>query len=287
MHPTPHPESAQPVRFRPEDRADLARARQLLETPRLAIRIASVLGVPIEAAIDALPGKARLQVARATNAALTRAKDWALATLEDRPGRGANNALHSLAAAASGAAGGAVGIAGLAVELPLSTLVIMRSIADIARSEGERKDDPALPAQLLSVFAMGGPRRGDDSAESAYFAIRTGLAKAVSDAARHVSARGLTKEAAPALARLISQVAARFEVQVTQKAAAQIVPVIGAVSGAAINALFIDHFQCMARGHFIVRRLERTYGEAAVRAEYEGLRAATEGAPGAGGGATG
>jgi hypothetical protein len=31
---------------------------------------------------------------------------------------------------------------------------------------------------------------------------------------------------------------------------------------------FIEHFQDVARGHFIVRRLERTYGKEVVRREY-------------------
>ena len=45
--------------------------------------------------------------------------------------------------------------------------------------------------------------------------------------------------------------------------------VVGAAGGALINTLFIDHFQDMARGHFVVRRLERVYGTDAVRAAYE------------------
>jgi hypothetical protein len=49
------------------------------------------------------------------------------------------------------------------------------------------------------------------------------------------------------------------------------VPAIGAAGGAAINLLFIDHFQDMAPGHFIVRKLERAYGAELVRAEYERL----------------
>jgi hypothetical protein len=53
--------------------------------------------------------------------------------------------------------------------------------------------------------------------------------------------------------------------------AAQAVPVIGAAGGAVINLLFIDHFQDMARGHFIVRRLERAYPPEMVREEYERL----------------
>jgi hypothetical protein len=51
------------------------------------------------------------------------------------------------------------------------------------------------------------------------------------------------------------------------------VPVIGAASGALINLLFIDHFQTMSRAHFTIRRLERRYGEAAVRSAYSELPA--------------
>ena len=45
--------------------------------------------------------------------------------------------LHKALATASGAAGGAFGLIALPVELPLSTIIMMRSIAEIARSEGE------------------------------------------------------------------------------------------------------------------------------------------------------
>jgi hypothetical protein len=49
------------------------------------------------------------------------------------------------------------------------------------------------------------------------------------------------------------------------------IPIVGAAGGATINYLFIDHFQAMSRGHFAIRRLERRYGEEAVKAAYEGI----------------
>ncbi len=52
------------------------------------------------------------------------------------------------------------------------------------------------------------------------------------------------------------------------KTAAQLVPVVGGIGGALINAVFIDHFQNMARGHFTVRRLERKHGPEIVRQKY-------------------
>jgi hypothetical protein len=74
--------------------------------------------------------------------------------------------------------------------------------------------------------------------------------------------------AAPALVRLTSQIASRFGIPVTEKMMAQSVPVLGAAGGALINILFIKHFQDLARGHFIVRRLEAQYGQDAVRGAY-------------------
>jgi EcsC protein family len=56
---------------------------------------------------------------------------------------------------------------------------------------------------------------------------------------------------------------------VTQKLAAQTIPLVGALGGAAVNYAFIQHFQEVARGHFTVRRLERAYGKEAVRKAYE------------------
>jgi xanthine/CO dehydrogenase XdhC/CoxF family maturation factor len=63
-------------------------------------------------------------------------------------------------------------------------------------------------------------------------------------------------------------------VVVTQKVAAQALPVVGALGGAAVNYAFIEHFQDVARGHFTVRRLERIYGKERIRAEYDLIAAA-------------
>jgi hypothetical protein len=171
--------------------------------------------------------------------------------------------------AATGAAGGAFGLPALLVELPVSTTIMLRSIVDVARSQGERIRELETKLACLEVFALGGPSRRDDAAETGYFAVRTALATTVSEAAQYIAKRGLAQEGAPALVRFIAQIASRFGVVVSEKAAAQAVPIIGAMGGAAVNLIFIKHFQDMARGHFIVRRLERVHGQDVVRAEYE------------------
>jgi hypothetical protein len=107
-----------------------------------------------------------------------------------------------------------------------------------------------------------------------YFAVRGLLAKSVAEAARFIVDRGVVAEGGPVLVRLIAQIASRFGVVVTQKLAAQAVPIVGALGGAAVNYAFIDHFQEIARAHFTVRRLERRYGKDAVHEAYARLSAA-------------
>jgi hypothetical protein len=179
--------------------------------------------------------------------------------------------MHKIAAATSGAVGGAFGLLALAVELPVSTTIMLRSIAEIARSEGEDPHNIDTKLACLSVFALGGRTRDDDAAESGYFAVRAGLASAVGEAAKFLAEKGMSKSGAPTLVRLISVLGARFGVVVSEKAAAQAVPILGAAGGAAINTIFMAHFQDMARGHFIVRRLERMYGEEVVKNAYDML----------------
>jgi EcsC family protein len=116
---------------------------------------------------------------------------------------------------------------------------------------------------------LGGRPGSADASESGYFAVRGMLAKSVTQAARFVVERGVVEEGGPILVRFITQVASRFGVVVTQKLAAQAIPLVGALGGATVNYAFIQHFQEVARGHFTVRRLERAYGKEAVRKAYD------------------
>jgi hypothetical protein len=253
-----------------DDREALRYAKYLLEHPGLAAKITSVIGVPIEKGFALLPEKWADVVSDATRKSLETALRVAMVTLDEKPQAKSWEILHKLAVAATGAGGGAFGLAGIPVEVPLSTTIMLRSIADIARSEGERLGAPEAKLACLEVFALGSRSGSDEATESAYFLIRGALAKSVSDAAKHVAEKGLTA-GAPAIVRLMTQLASRFGVTVSEKVAAQAIPAIGAVGGAAINVLFIDHFQDIARGHFIVRRLERTYTSDLVRKAYTHL----------------
>jgi hypothetical protein len=254
----------------PEHREELREAKRLLERPSLAARMTDALGAPIERGFDLLPEKWAQTVHSAVRISLERALGVAVRSLGRRP-RIARDRFHKLAVAATGAGGGAFGLAGLVVELPLSTTLMLRAIADIARSHGEdiRSIEPQLAC--LEVFALGGRSSTDDAAETGYFAVRSALAGSISDAARYIAQRGVQEKGAPVLVRLMAAIGSRFGVVVSEKVAAMAVPVIGAAGGAVINTLFISHFQSVARGHFTIRRLERIYGQPAVRALYDRL----------------
>ena len=254
-----------------EDLILLRQAKRALETPGLALRISNVVGRPIEQAMKLLPETWSEQIITITNRALKSAMDAALVTLDKKPGRRSSNLWHKVAVTATGAGGGAFGLAALAVELPVSTTIILRSIADIARSEKEDLTLPLTKLACLEVFALGGRTSKDDAAESGYFFVRAALAKAVAEAAQFVAERGIAQEGAPVIARLIALIASRFGVVVSEKVAAEAIPVVGALGGALINLAFIDHFQTVAKGHFVVRRLERVYGAEVVRSAYESV----------------
>ncbi|MCV2218114.1 EcsC family protein [Thauera sp. Sel9] len=254
----------------PADLDELARARVLLDRPSLAARLSNLVGSPLEKGIARLPASWRGRVGALAHDALLKALETAARTLKPEA-RDASPRLHKLLGSVSGGAGGAFGLAGLAVEIPVSTVLIMRAILDIARAEGEDIGSAQARLAALEVFALGGTSRSDDATESGYYAVRAALATTVGEAARHLAEKGLTSEGAPALVRLITMVAARYKVQLTQKAAGMLVPGIGAAAGAGINLMFMNHFQDVSRGHFTVRRLERAYGAEAVHAAWQTL----------------
>ncbi len=260
------------MEFSEQDLQDLRLARELLERPSVAVKVTGLLGMPIERAMALLPQRWANTVTRATRSSLERALDMALLTIDERKVPRLSDRLHKVLVGSSGAVGGALGIGAVAVELPISTAIMLRSIAEIARSEGESLDSVESRLACLEVFALGsGSTAADRAAETGYFAVRGLLARAVGEAAEFVASRGLIRRGAPPLVRLVSVIASRFGPVVAQKVAAQAIPLIGAAGGALINTVFMDHFQEVARGHFIVRRLERKYGHEEVRRRYQSL----------------
>jgi hypothetical protein len=256
----------------PRDLADLKIAAAKLEGRSFAMTVASKVGMPVEALLRMLPVRTQGSIGSTVNTALERCLGVAL-----RFGHPSRNSIrsrraHTVSTAFTGAVGGFFGLPGLLVELPVTTTIMLHSIADIARSQGEDLSNAESALSCLEVFALGPEGLRGEALESAYYTTRAALAQVTRDAAAYVAQKGLTKEGAPALVSFLARVAARFGLEVSEKAAAQLIPVAGAAGGMALNVLFTNHFQRIAEGHFTVRRLERTYGSEFIRIQYELLR---------------
>ena len=258
-----------PTAMEPEDLAVLERAARHLEHPSLAARLSNVVGTPIDLALQLLPRAWYRRVHGLAERALHKAFEAGIDTLHREDRVPAREGFYRVVGGASGAFRGAFGLIGLAVELPITTAVMLRAIADIARSEGEALRDPDTQRACMEVFALGGRSESDDAADTGYYGVRFALALYARSVNARVIRGGLAVEGAPIVGRAANAVASRFGLSISQKAAAQIVPLVGAAGAAAINVIFISHFQDMARHHFALRRLERKYGQELVKSNYE------------------
>src|SRR4051794_5981025 len=167
------------TRMTDDDRAALTDAVRRLECSGYLMKAASALGAPIEGLLNSLPEKARDVIQDATKRAIERCLDIAIKSLGSRTGGGSVDALHKAACTASGALGGFFGMYALPIELPFSTAIMLRSIAEIAQREGEDLTDLDAKLACVSVLAFGARSKKDDDAEVGYFAVRAALAKAL------------------------------------------------------------------------------------------------------------
>jgi hypothetical protein len=80
---------------------------------------------------------------------------WAQKTLGDEREEAWSKS-HMASVAVTGGVAGFMGPWAMLIEIPLTTTLIFRSIADIARSEGEPMRSAACIEECIKVFALGG-----------------------------------------------------------------------------------------------------------------------------------
>lgn len=257
-------------------------AAQFLEHPGFLIQTANAFGKPLEVVQKKLPAKVRNKISTATQKALTKAMEISISTVKPRKENISWSELiktghgHSVAAAATGAVSGFFGPWTLAIELPITTGIMFRSIAHIAQSFGEDLSDSEVRLQCLQVFALGSIQSTkDDEMNSAYFAHRLALQSLIRNAsvflAKHSTQevmKAIEMGTAPMLLRLLGGIASRFEIVVAEKILAEAVPIVGAFGGAAINSAFTDYFNRAACFHFGLRYLEKKYDLATIESVY-------------------
>ncbi|WP_430463408.1 EcsC family protein [Tabrizicola sp.] len=225
------------------DREIDALARAALRANGPLMRLVNRLGGGIEQQLALLPPSLRAEVERVTAMALMGAHG--LAGLGgEADGRGTMATVM-----ATGAAGGAGGLVTSVAELPVTITVILRAIRAEAVKAGFDPNQPGTRAACLEVFAAGSPLAADDGINTSFLSARLTLT-------------------GPALQGLIATVAPRLAAALGQKLAAQAVPVLGAVSGAALNAAFLRYYREVARIRFALMRLAVQHGAAPVAARF-------------------
>ena len=205
------------------------------------------LGGKIEKQMAHLPPSFRKKVESLTGEALQRALE-----LADK-GRNAPDfgprAAPALAAL-TGAIGGAGGIASSLAELPVTVTVILHAILRAAEAEGFDTSLPEVRAEALRVLAAGGPLDFDDGVDTAFLGARLTLS-------------------GPAVHKILASVVPGFATALSQKLAAQAIPVLGAVTGAALNTAFLTYYRELAHIRFALLRLSIQHGAEAVRMAFE------------------
>ena len=251
----------------PHQRA-LQEAVALLEHRGFAAKLADYAGQPVAKVMRMMPRFATDRINTAVERTILNCLNVAIRSIAPGAARPPERRASSLLAGISGGVSGFFGLAALPLELPVTTTLMLRAIADIARHHGE--DLTTLEARLacVEVFALGAPP-GDRNGPLGYYASRIFLGRMAADATTILLERGVSSISAPVVGGLVSEIATRFGVVVTERSAASALPVLGALGGATVNVIFMNHFQSVAQGHFAIRRLEREFGPALVRRLYE------------------
>jgi len=254
----------------PQHQKALQRAFFLLERQNFAARLAEYAGQPVDRLLRMMPKPASAGLNRAIEAAILKCLTLAISSIEPQSRQPPATKLSSLLAGINGGISGFFGFAALPIELPLTTTLMLRSIADTARHHGE--DLSQLEARLacIEVFALGagGSKK---QMNIGYYASRALLSRLAGQASVYLIERSTVSTSTPVVNSLVTEVASRFGVIASERFAASAIPILGAIGGATINLIFINHFQRIAQAHFTIRRLERRYGQALIRHHYQHL----------------
>jgi hypothetical protein len=252
----------------PSAQETLRRAARDLENHDFAAQLADYAGRPIARVLRMMPSVATRRINKAVEAAVINCLNVAVRSIDLNSTAPPAQRSASVLAGLSGGVSGFFGLAALPLELPVTTALMLRSIADIARHHGE--DLATLEARLacVEVFALGAPRDGA-RVDFGYYASRALLGRFAADAAALLVERGAANISAPVVGGMVGEIATRFSVVVSERSAASALPILGAIGGATVNMIFMNHFQRVARGHFAIRKLEREFGAATIRRLYD------------------
>ncbi|MEW9919319.1 EcsC family protein [Marimonas sp. MJW-29] len=226
-------ETVLPAEIDVEARLDTL-ARRYKGAGGVGISVLNVIGGSAENLIDQLPKGIRQNLETATVAALNQAMRAAHSSRSFVPDQ--KSWLNQAVTTALGAAGGAGGLPTALAELPVTTTLLLRVIQGVAVEHGFDPDAENVQFDCVQVFSAAGPLSGDDGTDLGFLSARVALS-------------------GKAMQAVIHKIAPKLAVVLGQKLAAQAVPVLGAMAGAATNYAYTSYYQDMAHVHFGLRKL--------------------------------
>jgi hypothetical protein len=200
----------------------------------MGIQVLNLIGGRAESLLDRLPAPIRDRLGEGTEAALhwaMRAAQGSRGLVGDQPGW-----MNTAVTTAMGAAGGFGGLPSAMAELPITTTILLRSIQGVAAEYGFDPAAQNVQFDCIQVFSAAGPLARDDGADLAFLSTRLAMT-------------------GPTVQSIIARVAPRLATVLGQKLAAQTVPVLGAVAGAATNYAYTSYYQEIAHVQFGLRKL--------------------------------
>lgn len=209
-------------------------AKRYARAGHTGIEVLNALGTQADSLLDRLPKAARDRLTDVTVEALHGALSVAHSSRQMVPDQA--GWLNTALSTAMGAAGGFGGLPTALAEIPVTTTLLLRVIEGVAAEHGFDPAEDNVRFDCVQVFASAGPLDHDDDADIAFLSARMALS-------------------GTAMQALITRVAPRLGVVMGQKLAAQAVPVLGAVAGAATNYAYTRYYTEMAQVHFGLRRL--------------------------------
>lgn len=199
------------------------------------MKLVNLAGSAIESAFSKVPVEYHLHIEKGISQALEASYGIAGRT----PELGSRGSLAAVLA--SGAAGGAGGLPSAIAELPVTVTLILNAIRVEAKMAGFDPDEDRIRAECLQVFGAGSPLASDDGINTSFIAARLSVS-------------------GQAVQSLITKIVPKLASALGPKLVAQAIPVLGAVSGAALNAAFLNYYQEIARIRFRLLKLADVYG---------------------------
>ena len=148
------------IQLSPQHQKALRRAVGLLENPDFAGRLAEYAGQPIDRALRLMPKAASDRLNESSRPPFSTASTSRSTRCKTTSRRPPASRASSLLAGISGGVSGFFGMAALPLELPVTTTLMLRAIADIARHHGEDLSDARGAARLRrGAWAWREPRQ--------------------------------------------------------------------------------------------------------------------------------